>query len=211
MRLSGIKQDEIEKQILGDLYDKAKQILDNKKGDLVVRNHAEWLTKYSHLIDQLPEDLVRRSESVKMEVPAISNDEFDLPIDAYEVCQSVTWTEYVTGEVPVMAKGSSYSTREIAIELQPGMKAEVIALRIEDKKLRLEKDQMSTYLSDTMIKHNTTSKLRLAFPSTLQKYIPAEPPRAPRKPKQSSIDFEDGIEAPVDTIKQRLTDNLLNS
>jgi hypothetical protein len=57
--------------------------------------------------------------------------------------------------------------------------------------------------------NNTTTKLRKVFPSTLQKYIPPEPPRAPRQAKLPLVDTEQP-DVPTN-LKQRMTENLLSN
>ena len=57
--------------------------------------------------------------------------------------------------------------------------------------------------------NNTTTKLRKAFPSTLQKYIPPEPPRAARQPKLP-LEQPDQPDIPTN-LKQRMTENLLDN
>ena len=68
---------------------------------------------------------------------------------------------------------------------------------------------MEKYLETTMEINNTTSKLRKVFPSTLQQYIPPEPPRAPRQTKLDLVTPEQP-DVPGN-LKQRLTENLLNN
>ena len=141
-----------------------------------------------------------------MEVPAL-NIEGENPS---ETCDKVTWSEYASTPVPIMQTGSSYyNSKEIPIPLQESLKEEVLALRLEDWNLIIEKRDMKKYLRTTLEVNNTTTKLRKAFPSTLQKYIPPEPPRAPRKAK---LDLPDPVQPEVPTnLKQRLTENLLNN
>lgn len=208
MRLSYHKQHDIKEAILKDLYDANKQRLDNQKGALVLRNHSEWIKPYMSVIKQLPDNILNISETIKLNVPAIP-----MGIDDKGFAQQAdvtTWTEFVDEGLPIIKTGSGYyNSKEIPIPLQEGMYEEVVALRTQDYELAEEKRAMGRYLTNTMEINNTTSKLRKAFPSTLQKYIPPEPPRAPRKAK---LDLPDPVQPEVPTnLKQRLTENLLNN
>ena len=205
MRLSYAKQDEIQKAILSDLYNPPKQKIDDKKGALVLRNHAEWVKPLMPFINQLPDYILITSESVELEVPFI-----DTNAEEYDKCNKTTWREYAPKPVPVMQKGSSYyNSSSVPIPLQDDLKEEVLALRLEEYNLEQEKSAMRKYLHKTMEINNTTTKLRKVFPSTLQKYIPPEPPRAPRQAKLPLVDTEQP-DVPTN-LKQRMTENLLDN
>ena len=205
MRLSYAKQDEIQKAILSDLYNPPKQKIDDKKGALVLRNHAEWIKPLMPFINQLPDYILMTSESVELEVPFI-----DTNAEEYDKCNKTTWREYAPKPVPVMQKGSSYyNSSSVPIPLQDDLKEEVLALRLEEYNLEQEKSAMRKYLHKTMEINNTTTKLRKVFPSTLQKYIPPEPPRAPRQAKLPLVDTEQP-DVPTN-LKQRMTENLLDN
>ena len=205
MRLSYAKQHDIQEEILNDLYNPPKQKIDNKKGALVMRNHAEWIKPLMPHINQLPEHMFVISESVEMEVPFIDTD-----TEEYDKCEKTHWREYASKPVTVMQKGSSYySSSTIPIPLQDDLKEEVLALRLEEFNLAQEKTAMKKYLKTTLEVNNTTTKLRKAFPSTLQKYIPPEPPRAARQAKLP-IETPEEVELPGN-LKQRMTENLLDN
>jgi len=205
MRLSYSKRQDIQDAILNDLYNPPKQKIDNKKGGLVMRNHAEWIKPLMPHINQLPEHIFIISESVEMEVPFI-----DTNAEAYNKCEKTKWREYASKPVTVMQKGSSYySSSTIPIPLQDDLKEEVLSLRLEEHNLEQEKSAMKKYLRTTMEINNTTTKLRKVFPSTLQKYIPVEPPRAARQPKLP-LEKPEEVEIPGN-LKQRMTENLLDN
>ena len=146
MRISYQKQDEIQKAILKDLYAPPKQKIDDKKGGLVLRNHAEWIKPLMPLINQLPDNLLMMSESVELEVPFIETN-----AEEYNKCNKTTWREYASKPVPIMQKGSSYYNSSIVpIPLQDDLKEEVLALRLEEYNLEQEKSAMRKYLSKTM-------------------------------------------------------------
>jgi hypothetical protein len=205
MRLSYAKQHDIQEAILNDLYNPPKQKIDDKKGALVLRNHAEWIKPLMPFINKLPDNILMMSESVELEVPFI-----DTNAEEYDKCEKTTWREYAPKPIPIMQKGSSYYNSSIVpIPLQDDLKEEVLALRLEEFNLAQEQSAMKKYLHTTLEANNTTTKLRKAFPSTFQKYIPPEPPRAPRQAKLP-MEEPDAVELP-DNLKQRMTENLLNN
>ena len=205
MRLSYSKQCDIQEEILNDLYNPPKQKIDDKKGGLVLRNHAEWIKPLMPFINKLPDHILMMSESVELEVPFI-----DTNAEEHDKCNKTTWREYALKPVPIMQKGSSYyNSSSVPIPLQDDLKEEVLALRLEEFNLAQEESDMKKYLHTTLEANNTTTKLRKAFPSTFQKYIPPEPPRAPRQAKLP-MEEPDAVELP-DNLKQRMTENLLNN
>ena len=205
MRLSYAKQHDIQEAILNDLYNPPKQKIDDKKGALVLRNHAEWIKPLMPFINKLPDNILMMSESVELEVPFI-----DTNAEEYDKCEKTKWREYAPKPVPIMQKGSSYYNSSIVpIPLQDDLKEEVLTLRLEEFNLKQEQSDMKKYLRTTLEVNNTTTKLRKAFPSTLQKYIPPEPPRAPRQAKLP-IEEPEGVELPGN-LKQRMTENLLDN
>jgi hypothetical protein len=167
------------------------------------------------IINQLPHGMVSTSDTIRLEVPELTLEARELAqITTSEeswdnTCSKTTWTQYSDAKLPIMTKGTGWNSQEIDIPLQDGMREEVIALRLEEYQIEQEKRQMRKYLQTTMEIHNTTTKLRKVFPSTLQKYIPAEPPR---KPKQTRlpVDLPDEVSVPGN-LKQRLTENLLDN
>lgn len=215
MRMSYQKQNDLKDAVLKDLYDAPMQKIADKKGALVLRNHSEWIKPLMPIINQLPHGMVSTSDTIRLEVPELTLEARELAqITTSEeswdnTCAKTTWTQYSDAKLPIMTKGTGWNSQEIDIPLQDGMREEVIALRLEEYQIDQEKRQMRKYLQTTMEIHNTTTKLRKVFPSTLQKYIPAEPPR---KPKQTRlpVDLPDEVSVPGN-LKQRLTENLLDN
>ena len=215
MRLSFHKQHEIREKIIKDLYDAPKRKIDDKKGGLVLRNHSEWIKPLMPLINQLPDNITCTSDQIKMTVPELTDMARELSnISTAEeswdnTCAEATWTQYSDAKLPVMTKGTGWNSEDLPIPLQDGLREEVVALRLEEFQIQQEKKQMEKYLLTTMEINNTTTKLRKAFPSTLQKYIPPEPPR---KPKQTRlpIDLPDEVDVPSN-LKLRMTENLLDN
>jgi len=213
MRLSQSKRSDIEDEIIKDLYNPPIKKIDKQKGALVIRNHSEWVGKYMPIIKQLPTEMIHTTDQIKVTIPALEA-EFDQNnpsnLEAHEKCHETTWTQYVDSGLPTLVKGHGWNSENLPIPLQDGMKDEILALRAEEWSLREEKQKMQKYLRGTMQANNTTSKLRKAFPSTLQKYIPPEPPRAARKPKPINEEETPELIVP-DNLKQRMTENLLDN
>ena len=217
MRISYTRQYEMKEQIENDLYKKPRHLLNEKKNVLVEANHKFWLSQYENTLKLLPDSMIQTTDTLKLKVPAISFEQFDLPeseranFDIYP-CMEENWRCDVGKAVPsLMETTSYYHSSSLPVPIQESLKDEIIALRIEEYLFEKEKRDLRQYLDKTFDTCTTTTKLRKAWPSTLQKYIPPEPARAARKAKPKVTVEEDELIAPTDALKQRMTENLLQS
>jgi hypothetical protein len=198
MRLSKAKQDEIYQAIIADTYDKPFVAIANKKKELVKRNYALWFNQYEATIKLLPKDIFNTENSMYMKV--------QLPQDSHS-----TWSHYYPTEVICESDNSRWSSTAKSIEVNDTLLDEVNLVIAEDTTLENEKKSLKIFIEESLEKHNTTVKLRKAWEEypILLKYIPAEPVRAPRVAKQEDLPMESVLK--LDTLKQRLTQNLLES
>ena len=219
MRISYHRQHEMKEQIEKDLYTQPRRLLNEKKKVLVENNYKIWIQQYEDTLRLLPDKMINTTDTLKLKVPAISFEKFDLPeseranFDIYS-CEENNWSCDVDKPVPMMMETTSYyHSQAIPVPMQDALKDEIIALRIEEHNFEKEKRDLRKYLDQTFEACTTTTKLRKAWPSTLQKYIPPEPARAARKPKTGAkVEPETFVEiAPTDALKQRMTENLLQS
>lgn len=217
MRISGTRQYEMTEQIQKDLYNQPQALLNKKKRVIVENNYKIWINQYKNALQGLPDKMIATTDRVKLKVPAISFEQFDSPdfdqeyFDLYS-CTEDTWSCEMDKPVPsIMETTHYYHNSSAPIPVQDALRDEIIALRMEEYYFEKEKRDLNKYLSDTFGACSTTTKLRRAWPSTLQKYIPPEPPRAARKVKvKPTIDPETLI-APTQAVKERMTENLLQS
>ena len=217
MRISYHRQHEMKEQIEKDLYKQPRHLLNEKKNVLVEANHKIWLSQYENTLKLLPDSMIQTTDTLKLKVPAISFEQFDLPeseranFDIYP-CNEENWRSDVSKAVPsLMETTSYYHSSSLPVPVQESLKDEIIALRIEEHLFEKEKRDLRVYLDKTFEACTTTTKLRKAWPSTLQKYIPPEPARAARKAKPKVTVEEDELIAPTNALKQRMTENLLQS
>ena len=217
MRISYHRQHEMKEQIEKDLYKQPRYLLNEKKNVLVEANHKIWLSQYENTLKLLPDSMIQTTDTLKLKVPAISFEQFDLPeseranFDIYP-CNEENWRCDVGKAVPsLMETTSYYHSSSLPVPVQESLKDEIIALRIEEYLFEKEKRDLRVYLDKTFEACTTTTKLRKAWPSTLQKYIPPEPARAARKAKPKVTVEEDELIAPTNALKQRMTENLLQS
>lgn len=190
MRLSRQKQYDIAEKIKEEMYDKAFKAIDVAQADLVYKNYLLWVAPYKAITDQLPEEMVSRDIQVTMTVD-----------------EHVKWAYYHTSELVTTVRGTGWNASAMPIPVDDSIKAEVEVLLAKEKELHTERNELMDYVNDSLEKLGTTVRLRKAWPQALQKYIPAEPPRATRKAKQEvQVDL---FHAPTDAIKQRMTQNLL--
>ena len=216
MRISYTKQHEMKEQIEKDLYMQPRRLLMDKKEILVKANYEIWVNQYKDALKILPKTMVNTSDTIKLKVPAISFEKFDLPqsekenFDLYS-CDEYIWSTHVSPEVPMLMESSGYYAQNASLPMQDALKDEIIALRIEEHNFEKEKRDLRNYLEQTFEACTTTTKLRKAWPSTLQKYIPPEPERAPRRAKPKSTIDPETLIAPTQAVKERMTENLLQS
>ena len=216
MRISYTKQHEMKEQIEKDLYTQPRRLLMDKQEVLVKANYEIWVNQYKDALKILPKTMVNTSDTIKLKVPAVSFEKFDLPqsekenFDLYS-CDEYIWSTHVSPEVPMLMESSGYYAQNASLPMQDALKDEIIALRIEEHNFEKEKRDLRKYLGQTFEACTTTTKLRKAWPSTLQKYIPPEPERAPRRAKPKSTIDPETLIAPTQAVKERMTENLLQS
>lgn len=198
MRLSKVKQDEIYKAIIADTYDKPLVAIANKKKELVKRNYTLWFNQYESAIKLLPKDIFNTESNICMKVV--------LPQGS-----TATWSHYYDTAMICEKDGSRWSSSSKSIEVNDTLLDEVNLVIAEDTTVENEKKSLKIFIEESLDKHNTTVKLRKAWEEypILLKYIPAEPVRAPRKAKQEDLPMEAVLK--LDMLKQRLTQNLLES
>jgi len=124
---------------------------------------------------------------------------------------TATWSHYYDTAVICEKDGSRWSSSAKSIEVNDTLLDEVNLVIAEDTTVENEKKSLKIFIEESLDKHNTTVKLRKAWEEypILLKYIPAEPVRAPRKAKQEDLPMEAVLK--LDMLKQRLTQNLLES
>lgn len=217
MRISYTRQYEMTEQIQKDLYNQPQALLNKKKRIMVENNYKIWIDQYMSALQALPDKMIATTDRIRLKVPAISFEQFDSPDFDQEYfdlhsCNEDTWTCEMDKPVPsIMETTHYYHNSSAGIPMQDALKDEIIALRIEEYLFEKEKRDLKKYLSNTFEACSTTTKLRKAWPSTLQKYIPPEPARAPRKAKaKPAVDPQTFI-APTQAVKERMTENLLQS
>ena len=216
MRISYTRQHEMKEQIEKDLYTQPRRLLMDKQEVLIKANYEIWVNQYKDALKILPKTMVNTSDTIKLKVPAVSFEKFDLPqsekenFDLYS-CDEHTWSTHVSPEVPMLMESSSYYAQNASLPMQDALKDEIIALRIEEHNFEKEKRDLRKYLEQTFEACTTTTKLRKAWPSTLQKYIPPEPERAPKRAKPKSTIDPETLIAPTQAVKERMTENLLQS
>ena len=216
MRISYTRQHEMKEQIEKDLYMQPRRLLMDKKEVLIKANYEIWVNQYKDALKILPKTMVNTSDTIKLKVPAVSFEKFDLPqsekenFDLYS-CDEHTWSTHISPEVPMLMESTGYYAQNAALPIQDALKDEIIALRIEEHNFEKEKRDLRNYLEQTFEACTTTTKLRKAWPSTLQKYIPPEPERAPKRAKPKSTIDPETLIAPTQAVKERMTENLLQS
>jgi len=194
MRLSAQKRDEIREDILRDFFTHSETKLVKKQTSLVKQNHMIWLEQYKEIIHKLPHGMLNKENFIYMNVINPVTD------------RTTRWSCHMDNEIYACTEKDGYYDRVIVTPIQNELKIEVAKLAKEYFDFKSEKSELTSFLNTTLEKNNTTTKLRKVWPKILYKYIPDEPIRTAKKPKQQDL-----IDTPIplDAIKQRLTKNLL--
>lgn len=193
MRLGVQKKDELKKQILNDLYDKKEKTLANQRKDFTRRNYEAHIAEAQDTIDKVPEGYINHSHTVSVDTTEAKvsgvNTVWEFAFDTY---------------VPTLKKPGGY-VNYVPYPIHPDLLDECKEIHQEMHGITTERDETRTYLKTTLDLVNTTKQLKNVWPEVLHKYIPVDAPRKTSKP----VDIKPTIDAPVSTIQERMTENLL--
>lgn len=200
MLIGAAKRHQIKEQILNDLFMKPLNALEDKRGDLVVEGYKLWIEPYVETMKLIPSDFLCQADFIHMTVEADGE-------------KTTTWTGYKNANnndkpfVVMQRDQGSYRATSVAFEMPEAIGDKCKALETEINELKAEKEKMQSYLHESMEAWNTTHKLRTNWPELLHKYIPPEPPRAPRTKKATPEEVTTTID--VSDIQRRITLNIL--
>ena len=203
MRIGDYDLRNIRGKVLDDLYRKSEDELKKRKTAIAKKSRELYLEPIQYLLNQLPEEMVAHTNEYVLKVKYTPNE------DKTEIMIDEKW-EYKTDD-PVINpkkydKGSHYSTIP-ENTLDPRLQDSAAELCRDILALRIEKENMSSYLVETTTKYTGSLQLRKVWPETLHKYLPAEPVKVSRPKPAKKVSVPDP-RVPT-TLKTRLTTNLL--
>jgi hypothetical protein len=193
MKLSQVKKDDITREIL-DIFKKPERKLEHAKETIAIDNYFLWYAQYEDIAKQLPSELLAKDRHSSTKVMD----------NGYEA----SWSYYFESPMPMMLKGSGYSSSVIALELDSSLAERVQIIVDESTTLNSEKVQLRTFVDESMSTVNTTTQLRKLWElyPALVKHIPPEPIRK-KEHTQTVLDLESTLD--LNAINKRLTENLL--
>jgi len=193
MKLSQVKKDDITREIL-DIFKKPERKLEHAKETIAIDNYFLWYAQYEDIAKQLPSEILAKDRHSSTKVMD----------NGYEA----TWSYYFENPMPMMVKGSGYSSSTIALELDSSLAERAQVIVEEGTALNSEKVQLRTFVDESMDAVNTTTQLRKLwelYPALL-KHIPPEPIRK-KEHTQTVLDLESTLD--LDAINRRMTMNIL--
>jgi hypothetical protein len=193
MKLSQVKKDDITREIL-DIFKKPVRKLERAKEELAKENYFLWYAQYEAIAKQLPIELLAKDRHSSTKVMD----------NSYET----SWSYYFENPMPMMLKGSGYSSSSIDLELEASLTERAQVIVDESTSLNSEKVQLRTFVDESMDAVNTTTQLRKLwelYPALL-KHIPPEPIRK-KEHTQTVLDLESTLD--LDAINRRMTMNIL--
>ena len=204
MRIGDYELRNIRSKVLDDLYRKSEDELKKRKTAIAKKSRELYLAPLQHLLDQLPIDMIAHDEEYRVRVNYTPNE------DKTEIMIDEKW-EYKADQPIVnpktFSKGGSYYSTVPENTLDPRLQSSAAELCSDILALRIEKENMSSYLIETTTKYSGSLQLRKVWPETLHKYLPAEPVKVKRpKPAKKILDPDPRVPT---TLKTRLTTNLL--
>ena len=204
MRIGDYELRNIRSKVLDDLYRKSEDELKKRKTAIAKKSRELYLAPLKHLLDQLPIDMIAHDEEYRVRVKYTPNK------DKTEIMIDEKW-EYKSDQ-PIMnpktfSKGGSYYSTVPENILDPRLQDSAAELCNDILALRIEKENMSSYLVETTTKYTGSLQLRKVWPETLHKYLPAEPVKVSRPKPAKKVSVPDP-RVPT-TLKTRLTTNLL--
>jgi len=200
MRLSFIQISNMKHKILDDLYGTKRKKLEERKIALARQNRDLWLEKWASILAQLPPEMVTRHKDYQVTI------NYKSPNPEYERLEEI-WT--YSADTPIInpvETDNNTSSYLYPAQSHVHDRLETAANQLCEDILacKNEKDAMGDYLRETTEKNKGSLLLRKVWPEVFHKYLPSEPPRAPKKAKSKVVNPD-----VPDFLKVRLTTNLL--
>jgi len=190
MRIGAKRKEEMINKILDDLYLKPRLRVIEEKIDITKQGYNLWIAQFPELHAVQPEFL-HYVDKVLMQAPN----------------EIGRWS--ANFDNPVVYKGTihtGWNRRDLEFDAPEEIHKRI--QEIHDKHLKIEHEYGETrkYLINSFDIWNTTAKLKKNWPVSLHKYIPVDPKTVRKK---STVAEEPTLVAPVESIQNRMTLNIL--
>ena len=167
MRIGDHDLRSLRSKILADLYQKSEDKLKERKTAIAKRSRELYLEPIQYLLDQLPVEMVCHDNEYLVRVKYTPND------DKTEIMVDEKW-EYKSDQ-PIInpqshTRGGSYYSSTPENTLNPRLQESAAEICSDILALRIEKQRMSDYLTDTTTRYTGSLQLRKVWEPSLHKY-----------------------------------------
>jgi hypothetical protein len=197
----------IKNKILGDLYGKKEDELEDRQIAIAKQSREYYLAPIQHLIDQLPIEMVSHDRDYQLRIKYTPDkDKSNISIDEKWVYKAET---PIINPVDASSRGSYNHTPEKIPDKSLWNITEQLCK--EMLALKAERDEQNHYLLQTTKMYTGSVQLRKAWPESLHKYLPNEPVKPERKIRNAITGKLVKSPDPVvpESLKTRMTTNLL--
>lgn len=208
MRLSQTAKKNLKKDILSTLYTSAQDALHTRRRDVAIQNRDYYLEPLAAALVVMPEALLTHHKEYHVSI------NYTQPAHVGEAKLKEVWICSVAAPVVNPVEKSTGMTYNISTPtknaLDPRLYAVAAELAEDILALQKERNDLDEFLGQTLGRYSGTIQLKKAWPDSLHKFLPTEPPKKPKKSKKSESEHEDVADAVVPAaLNIRLTTNLL--
>ena len=185
----------LRKDILNDLYGAHLDKISDEKEVFLKKNLALEYEPYAEYIAKIPNYLLNCGYRYSVKVIYKKND----PVHHY----NQTWSVPLKDDeaAPQQISGEGYT-------VHPSLYAEVAAIIEREQEIHKERDEMKAFVNNTFSVTTGSKQIRLMWPESLHKYLPAEPVPVKRQKDSKGKLVLPSITAPSQ-LQTRLVNNLL--
>lgn len=200
VRLSEQDKRSTKTQILNSLYGKAKEDLHKRKSDMALKCREAYLEPFMPYIDNLPDELVTRHKDYIVSIDYEQRANIKGSAGKLEE----RWVN-TSDTMRVNPHGDMSWRNQEAKPIRPhsSLLEECAELADAIIDLRNEENTMIAFIDDTFRANSGSLKIKKLWPTTLHKFLPAEPEK---KAKKAAVENTAVI---PDSLNVRLTTNLL--
>ena len=197
----------IKNKILGDLYSKKEDELEDRQIAIAKQSREYYLAPIQYLIDQLPVEMISHDRDYQLRIKYTPDeDKSNISIDEKWIYKTET---PIINPVDANSRGSYNQTPENTLDerlwgITEQLCKDMLALRAEQQEQR-------EYLDKTTQMYTGSLQLRKVWPEALHKYLPNEPTKPERKIRNAVTGKLVKSPDPVvpESLKTRMTTNLL--
>ena len=193
MRIGEHNRWNMKKTILSDLYGLHLDRLDKEKEVFLRKNLALEYAPYTEYLAKIPDHFLNCEYKYSVKVIYKKKD----PVNSYDQ----TWSVTLKNNDKAPTSGKEYI-------VYPSLYTEVAAIIEREQEIKKEREEMDAFIENTFDVTTGSKQIRLMWPESLHKYLPAEPVLVKRQKNSKGKLVLPTITAPSQ-LKTRLVNNLL--